>query len=130
MDGTKQFAQKRVPADFNIQDYTDKVFWMYDGQEEEVTLRCHNGILDQVIDRFGEGITLKNLTDRTFDVTLPVCISGTFFAWVLQFVGEMKIIGPEYVKDAYMQYLQQALSDTISLTEGDHNDGNLSFPAY
>ena len=57
---------------------------MYDGNEEEVTLRSRHKILDQVIDRFGEGIELKNVTQHTFDVTVPVCISGTFYAWVTQ----------------------------------------------
>ena len=115
MSGVKQVSRKRIPApeDFKIQDYTDKVFWMYDGNEEEVTLRCRNKILDQVIDRFGEGIELKNVTRQTFDVTVPVCISGTFSAWVTQFVGEMTIVAPGNVKDAYAGYLQEAIDDVL-----------------
>lgn len=115
MSGVKQVSRKRIPApeDFKIQDYTDKVFWMYDGNEEEVTLRCRNKILDQVIDRFGEGIELKNVTRQTFDVTVPVCISGTFYAWVTQFVGEMTIVAPGNVKDAYAGYLQEAIDDVL-----------------
>ena len=115
MTGVKQVARKRIPApeDFSIQDYTDKVFWMYDGNEEEVTLRCRHKILDQVIDRFGEGIELKNISKQTFDVTVPVCISGTFYAWVTQFVGEMTIIAPGNVKDAYAEYLQEAIDDVL-----------------
>lgn len=115
MDGTKQIARKRVPEpeDFHLQDYTDKIFWMYNGQEEEVTLRCKHSILDQVIDRFGEGIELKNVRRETFDVTVPVCISGTFYAWVMQFVGEMTIVNPGHVKDAYAEYLQDAIDDVL-----------------
>lgn len=115
MTAVKQVPRKRVPApdDFNVQDYTDKVFWMYDGNEEEVTLRCRLKILDQVIDRFGEGIELKNVTRQTFDVTVPVCISGTFYAWVVQFVGEMNIIAPGHVKDTYAEYLQEAIDDVL-----------------
>ena len=115
MSGVKQVSRKRImaPEDFKIQDYTDKVFWMYDGNEEEVTLRCRNKILDQVIDRFGEGIDLKNVTRQTFDVTVPVCISGTFYAWVTQFVGEMTIVAPGNVKDAYAGYLQEAIDDVL-----------------
>ena len=116
MDGTKQIQKKRVPVpdDFNVQDYTDKVFWMYDGNEEAVTLRCRHGILDQVIDRFGEGIELKNVTANTFDITVPVCISNTFYAWVVQFVGEMNIVSPGYIRDAYAEYLQDAIDDVLS----------------
>ena len=115
MDGTKQIARKRVPApdDFNIQDYTDKVFWTYNGNEENVTLRCRLNILDQVIDCFGEGIELNNVNRNTFDVTVPVCLSGTFYAWVVQFVGEMSIISPGYIRDAYAGYLQDAIDDAL-----------------
>ena len=115
MTKVRQIQKKRVPEpdDFNVQDYTDKVFWMYDGNEEEVTLRCRHKILDQVIDRFGEKIELKNITKQTFDVTVPVCISGTFYAWVTQFVGEMTIIAPGNIKDAYAGYLQEALDDVL-----------------
>ena len=115
MTKVRQIQKKRVPEpdDFNVQDYTDKVFWMYDGNEEEVTLRCRHKILDQVIDRFGEGIELKNITKQTFDVTVPVCISGTFYAWIVQFIGEMNIVAPGHVKDAYAEYLQDGIDDVL-----------------
>lgn len=115
MTKVRQIQKKRVPEpdDFNVQDYTDKVFWMYDGNEEEVTLRCRHKILDQIIDRFGEGIELKNITKQTFDVTVPVCISGTFYAWIVQFIGEMNIVAPGHVRDAYAEYLQDGIDDVL-----------------
>ena len=79
-----------------------------------LTLRCRHSILDQVIDKFGEGIELKNVRRETFDVTVPVSISGTFYAWVFQFVGEMSIVAPGHVKDAYADYLQEAIDDVLS----------------
>ena len=48
-----------------------------------------------------------------FDITVPVSISGTFYDWVFQFVGEMNIISPGHVKDAYAEYLQQAIDDVL-----------------
>ncbi len=115
MEVPKQLANKRVPPpeDFDVRDYTDKVFWMYDGPKEEVTLRCRIGILDQVIDRFGEGIELKNRGRETFDVTVPVSLSTTFYAWVFQFVGEMRILEPGYVREKYAGYLEQAMDETL-----------------
>ena len=108
-------AKKRVPEpeDFSIQDYTEKVFWMFDGPHEDVTLRCRQSILDQVIDKFGEQVEIKNVRKDTFDITVPVSISGTFYAWVFQFVGEMNIVAPGHVKDAYAEYLQEAIDDVL-----------------
>ncbi len=115
MEVPKQLPRKRVPApeDFDVRDYTDKVFWMFDGPQEEVTLRCRMCILDQVIDRFGEGVEIRKLDSGTFDVTVPVAVSGTFFAWVFQFTGEMRITEPEYVKREYMGMLESAMDDTL-----------------
>ncbi len=111
----KQMPNKRVPPpeDFDVRDYTDKVFRMYGGEEENVTLKCDMEILDQVIDRFGDGITLKNLRKKTFTVTVPVSLSTTFYAWVFQYVGKMTIRGPEYVREAYAAYLQEAIDDAL-----------------
>ena len=115
MDVPKLTRQKQVPPpeDFDIRDYTDKVFWMYDGPKAEVTLRCKKEILDQVIDRFGESVNIKINDDDTFDVNVPVSVTGTFFAWVFQFTGEMRIIKPEYVKRGYTKYLREALDETL-----------------
>ena len=46
-------------------------------------------------------------------ITVPVSISGTFYGWIFQFVGEMNIIEPGYVKDAYADYLQEAIDDVL-----------------
>ncbi len=115
METPKILERQRVPEPegFCVRDYTDKVFWMFSGPEEEVTLRCRNAIMDQVIDKFGEQVEVKNVRGGTFDVTVPVSISGTFYAWVFQFVGEMNIIAPGHVKDAYAEYLQEAIDDVL-----------------
>ena len=78
-----------------------------------MTLRCRKSITGRVIDKFGEQIEIKNVRQDTFDITVPVSISGTFYAWVFQFVGEMNIIAPGHVKDAYAEYLQEAIDDVL-----------------
>ena len=111
----KQLPNKRVPPpeSFDIRDYTDKVFRMYGGTEENVTLRCRTEILDQVIDRFGEGIEIKPAQKGCFTFTVPVSLSTTFYAWVFQFVGQMCIVGPEHVRNAYAGYLEQAMDEVL-----------------
>jgi predicted DNA-binding transcriptional regulator YafY len=112
MEVPKQLPTKRIPPpeDFDVRDYTDKVFRMYDGPEENVTLQCSMEILDQVIDQFGEQIELKNKTKKQFTITVPVSLSTTFYAWVFQYVGKMNIIEPEYVKEEYQGYLREAIN--------------------
>ena len=111
----KQMPNRRIPppGDFDVRDYTDKVFRMYGGPEEEVTLRCRLEILDQVIDRFGDGIRIRPVAKDCFTFTVPVSLSTTFYAWVFQFVGKMCIVGPEHVKIAYAGYLEQAIDEAL-----------------
>lgn len=114
MEVPKMLPSRRVtpPEDFDVRDYTDKVFRMYGGPEENVTLRCRREILDQVIDRFGDRIVIKPVKNG-FRVTVPVSLSTTFYAWVFQFVGQMSIVGPEHVRVAYAGYLEEALDDAL-----------------
>lgn len=114
MEVPKILPNRRMPepADFDVRDYTDKVFRMYGGQEEKVTLRCDLEILDQVIDRFGDGLEIRP-GKKHFTVTVPVSLSTTFYAWVFQYVGKMSIISPEYVREAYAGYLEEALDDVL-----------------
>ena len=115
MQDAKQLQKKRVPPPegFDVRDYTDKVFRMYGGPEEKVTLLCKREILDQVYDRFGTGIRPQKAGNGSFRVTVPVSLSTTFYAWVFQFVGQMKIEKPAHVRDAYGKYLEEALEDVI-----------------
>lgn len=115
MEVPKQLPNKRVPPpeDFDVRDYTDKVFRMYDGPEENVTLQCSMEILDQVIDQFGEQVELKNKTRNQFTITVPVSLSTTFYSWVFQYVGKMRILVPEYVREAYAEYLKEAIDEAL-----------------
>ena len=42
-----------------------------------------------------------------------MAVTGTFFAWVFQFVGEMKILEPKGVKERFAYALQEALDDAL-----------------
>lgn len=106
-------TESRVPQpeDFRIQNYTEKVFWMYDGPEKKVTLRCRHNLIDHIVDYFGIDVVPEKITENSFDVTVSVSISNPFFAWVAGFGGDMTIVGPVDVKIAYKTMLQRGLDD-------------------
>ena len=101
------------PEGFVLKDRTDKVFAMFDGEKETVTLRCRLDLLGQVIDRFGKDLNISGKTADTFDITQEVYLSPTFYAWVFTYAGGIKILGPEYVRDEYMGYLKKAMDEMI-----------------
>lgn len=97
-----------VLPDFDIADYSKKVFEMYDGEETTVELQCDNSLMKVIIDRFGEDVNTKPLSDEVFLARLSVSASPTFYGWVFQFAGLMKIVSPEAVKDRYAEMLENA----------------------
>ena len=78
--------------------YTRKMFGMYGGREEKVTLKCANRLVGVMLDRFGTGAILVPHPDDTFHLTVPVAVSPQFLGWVCGFGPEVKVIGPEAVR--------------------------------
>ncbi len=56
-----------------------------------------------------DGIVVKNVRRDSIGISAQVHISGTFYAWVTQYVGEMTIVAPDHVRKAYAEYLQKAI---------------------
>ncbi len=59
-------------------------------------------------------VEVQNVTPATFDITVPVHVSGTFYAWVFQFVGQMRIISPSWLLEAYAKRLHEAADEALT----------------
>ena len=81
---------------FKVEDYAKKTFEMYDGEEETVRLLCDAGLMKYVVDRFGEDVKIARSedTEGAFIATVEIALSPTFYAWVFQFKGGIKINAP------------------------------------
>lgn len=98
---------------FNPSDYSRKVFGMYGGREELVTLECRERLAGVMIDRFGTSPTFHS-TDFGFKLSLRVIVSPTFFAWVMGFGDDIKILAPDSVR--------AELCDLLSRTKALYGD--------
>lgn len=103
-----QIPADPAPEDFDPGYYSDKVFQMYSGRDTRVTLRCDYDMIDHMIDRFGDGIRIANITETTFDTTVTVSVSVTFFAWLFQYGRSIRIISPADVRERYLCLLKAA----------------------
>lgn len=83
------------PKEFNVDDYANKVFKMFDGEDVIVELECDNSLMKYIVDHYGLDIETRRNTDNTFIAKVPATLSPTFYGWVFQFAGQMKIISPE-----------------------------------
>ena len=91
------------PDDFNIVDYVNKVFRMYDDEIVTVTLKCKNELMKSVIDRFGTDVKTEPCSKSSFNAIVDVAAGQTFFGWVFQFGGGIRIVKPAKVKRAFLE---------------------------
>lgn len=101
-------AKEATGVRFNSAEYSNKVFGMYGGREELVTLECRERLSGVIVDRFGSEHTFIK-TPFGFRVSLRVMISPNFFAWVLGFGKDMRIIAPEAVRAEMLLRLREAM---------------------
>ena len=97
------------PADFNLPEFTRRVFDMYDGETKKVMLVCKNDLMNYIVDRFGDEVDTVPGDCGHFRAVAEVSVSQTFFAWVFQFNGDIRITAPEEVVLQYGEMLKNAL---------------------
>lgn len=101
----------KAPRSYRVERYTQEVFRMFATQKPTtVNLICDDSVMKAVIDKFGNGVRTKALDDTTFMATVKVCTSPTFFRWVFGWDGQIRIDGPEDVKQVYKSILTAELA--------------------
>lgn len=81
----------------NMAVYTRKMFGMYHGTEEMVSIRFANQLAGVVIDRFGKEVAIRPQPDGYFVAHVKVAVSRQFIAWVIGLGEEVRILSPETV---------------------------------
>ena len=97
------------PKGFKLEDYSKRVFEMYDGETVEVRLKCKGEFMKYIVDRFGDDIQVIATGDDQFVVTVEVALSPTFFAWIFRFKGGISIISPKRAIDEYVEMAKAAM---------------------
>lgn len=98
-------SEEAIVHESDISQYTEQVFKMYGGPREEVVLQFDRLLIGAVYDKFGENTKMIPLNENTYSATVNVQISPTFWGWLSQFAGKMKIISPEPVINEYKRHL-------------------------
>ncbi|MCD7750503.1 MAG: WYL domain-containing protein [Lachnospiraceae bacterium] len=98
------------PEDFNPAEYAAKVFRMFNGKNEKVTLEADNRLMKKFIDRFGEEFPSWPVSDTAFRAEVEVAVSPTFYAWISEYSGQIRIVAPDDAKAGYIEHLKKLLS--------------------
>lgn len=97
------------PKDFNVAEYMKSSFSMFSGEAEEVKLRFDNSLINTVLDRFGNEITVIPDGDNNFTVRVKVKAESPFFGWLFQFGSKVGIVEPIELKQKYKKQIEDVL---------------------
>ena len=92
-----------------VSEFTEQAFKMYGGEPEEVVLQFDKTLVEPVFDRFGEITLILPADEATCTAAVQVQVSPTFFGWLAQFGGKMKIIAPERVSEKFREHIRRVL---------------------
>jgi len=102
---------------FDTADYTHKLFGMHGGALSDVELCCNKKITEQVLDRFGEDLFIKNVTDNEFCFTVKAAVSEALVTWIINYGENLRVVSPENLKEMVKQ---RALGVLKAYTDGEN----------
>ena len=92
----------------DMRNYARRVFSMFEGTPERVTIRFVNSLLDTAVDRFGVEDVIYTQHDEThFTVTATIEVSDAFYGWLCGFGNKVKVISPNWVADGFAAHIQK-----------------------
>ena len=107
---------------FDITEHKKQVFGMFVGEEERVSIQIDNSLIDAVMDKFGENISLMDRGDGTAQLEISVQISAAFLAWCCSFGDKLKVVYPKAVVASVKQYIaNMAKGYNMAQSEVDEN---------
>lgn len=84
---------------FDVSEYTSKLFGMFGGEMQDVTLRCNKSILEPMIDRFGTGIFVKDVTDSHFTFTVNAAVSSQLVTFIMNYGEDIEVLSPKVLRE-------------------------------
>lgn len=93
-----------------LPEYINKVFHMYSGHLTEVRIKFHRRLIDTVIDRFGEQITLIPEDSQHFSVKTELAVSPQFYGWLAGFGEDAELVFPLSEREKMKEHLKKSLA--------------------
>lgn len=90
---------------FDTADYASKIFHAFGGETELVELRCRNAFLEEMLDCFGEDITIRSSGKDHFTFQTNVAASEGFVATLLSFGDKVEVLTPRSLRSRMAQTL-------------------------
>ena len=94
----------------DISSYSKKIFGMYGGILEKVTLEFKESLIGVVVDRFGKDIIIHRKND-VYQTSVEVMCSRHFLGWIFSLGSDIEIIAPQNVRNLYAKEIEGLLKN-------------------
>lgn len=85
----------KIDFQFNINNYINKTFNMYAGEEEFIEIQFDNHLINVIIDKFGQDIYIKKVDHSKFAIKTRAVVSKGLERWILNWGSDAKVISPK-----------------------------------
>lgn len=99
------------PQSLDVSEHRKQAFSMFGGESVEVSFEADKSILDVIYDKFGEDLPVYCKPDNRVTFSAAVQLSPVFFGWCCMLGEKLKIVGPDSVVKAYINYIDGIISD-------------------
>lgn len=97
---------------FDVTGYMRKLFGMFGGEEEEILLQFNSSLIGVVLDRFGNDADIQKSDGGSFTVRFRAFVSPALLSWIFKFGRDVKVLGPETLKEQLREKARQCLELT------------------
>ena len=102
---------KKVFDKIDLAGYTKKNFGMFNGNEQVVNIGFKEEMVGVFLDRFGKDAVIKKSSeDGWYETRVEVALSDQFFGWIFGIGTNVKIMGPEDVRNRYKEEISARLA--------------------
>ena len=91
-------------------EYARNKLFMYNGEMKNITLRCKEGVMDQMIDIFGTELPILEQKDDTFLIRITASEQGALYL-AQQFMEYVTIEEPEDLRQKFLEHLKQKIRE-------------------
>ena len=95
---------------FDAADYSSKTFNMFSGRPCSTELRCKTDILEEMLDRFGEKVSIRKGEEGWFYVHEDLYLNDGLVSWIMQFGDKIEVMYPTELKKMIIEKSRNILS--------------------
>lgn len=96
-------------GEFDVADYSNKMFNMFSGKICEIEIVCKNEMLEDIVDRFGENATIRNEDSNRFYLRAEVALSDGLVSWLMQYRNSVYVRKPEELREHLKEKAQEII---------------------